>query len=91
MLSNKKAQIGETITWVVATLIIIFILVSSVYIAILLGKTKSIESFDSKKTEDVSLTELQTLQAYELNSENKIQIENWVNNLEKENEKIAED
>jgi hypothetical protein len=30
---NKKAQIGETITWVVATLIIIVVLVFSIFIA----------------------------------------------------------
>ena len=38
----KKAQVGDTITWVIATLIIIVILIISVYIAGLLGNLKTI-------------------------------------------------
>ena len=83
----KKAQIGETMTWLVATLIIVFILVSSVYVAVLLGKAKSLQSFDFKESSEDSFVELQTLKAYEINSENKILIGNWINNLEEENEK----
>jgi len=39
-IKNKKAQIGETMTWVFATLIIIAILIISIYLASLLANTK---------------------------------------------------
>ncbi len=43
MFNNKNAQIGETITWVVATLIIIVILAFSIFIAsFYLGGDKSV-------------------------------------------------
>ncbi len=37
---NQKGQIGETMTWVVATLVIIVILLLSVYAALILAKAK---------------------------------------------------
>jgi len=40
MLEYKKAQIGETMTWVVATLTIIVILIISIYITSALAITK---------------------------------------------------
>ena len=86
----KKAQIGETMTWVVATLIIVFVLVSSVYFAILLGKTKSL-SYSDKSSIEESFVEVEILKAYELNSENKIQIDEWINFGEKKNEEIVEE
>lgn len=44
LLNHKKSQIGETITWVVATLIIIVVLLISVYASSLLSKTKDFSS-----------------------------------------------
>ena len=38
----KKAQIGETMTWIIATIVIIAILIISIYISSLLGEAKSI-------------------------------------------------
>jgi hypothetical protein len=50
---NKKAQIGETITWVVATIIIIVVLVFSIFIAgIYFEKGKTLES-SSLESKDV--------------------------------------
>lgn len=42
-LKNKQAQIGETITWVVATIIIIVILIFSIFIAGFVGKDKEFQ------------------------------------------------
>lgn len=50
---NKKAQIGETITWVVATIIIIVVLVFSIFIAgIYFNKGKNLKS-SSFKSKDI--------------------------------------
>lgn len=54
---NKKAQIGETLTWIVATLIIIVILVFSIFITFFLGKTKNL----SKDNRGFSLGESEDL------------------------------
>jgi len=42
---NKKAQIGDTLTWIVATLIIFVILFFFIFGSSTLGKTKSITNF----------------------------------------------
>ena len=42
---NKKAQVGDTIIWLVATIIIFVILFFFVFGASILGKTKEIASF----------------------------------------------
>ncbi len=44
---NKKAQVGETATWLVATLIILVLLSLSLYASSALGKTKKVSSTDS--------------------------------------------
>jgi len=43
-LKNRKAQIGETISWIIATIIIIGILIVFIYISILISKTKIIQT-----------------------------------------------
>lgn len=42
MLDNKNAQIGETMTWVVATIVIVVILVLSIYITSVLAVSKKV-------------------------------------------------
>tara|TARA_Y100000310_G_C20501382_1_gene724172 strand:+ start:239 stop:688 length:450 start_codon:yes stop_codon:yes gene_type:complete len=46
LMNQKKGQIGETMTWIVATLIIVFVLLVSIYVSSLLSKTKNIGSDD---------------------------------------------
>jgi hypothetical protein len=46
MLNSKKAQTGETISWVVATLVIIGILVLFIYISTLMAKVKTVTIAD---------------------------------------------
>lgn len=41
---NKRAQTGETITWIVATIIIVVLLIFFIYISSLYGKAKKIGS-----------------------------------------------
>jgi hypothetical protein len=42
MLGHKRGQTGETITWVIATLVIIGILILFIYISTVMGKAKTI-------------------------------------------------
>ena len=46
LLNQKKGQIGETMTWVVATLIIVVILSISIYTSSIVSKTKILNSVD---------------------------------------------
>ena len=50
-IENKRAQIGETMTWVVATLIILAVIIISVVITstVFSGKEKNFESYDEEK------------------------------------------
>lgn len=45
LLDCKKGQVGETITWVIATVVIVVVLMFFVFGATALGATKSIGSF----------------------------------------------
>lgn len=40
-MNNKRAQVSETMTWIVATVIILIILLVSVYLSSLVGQSKS--------------------------------------------------
>ena len=57
MLDNKKAQIGETMTWVIATIVIIAVLIISIYAASLLANTKKTLSYQKEKRESDLLME----------------------------------
>jgi len=61
---NQKAQIGETVTWVVATIVIIVILSFSVFVAIPIGKSMK---FDSNRKSDLLATK--SLTSYLLTKE----------------------
>jgi len=85
MLNNKKAQIGESITWTAATLILIAILLIFIYASIILSGTKSFESPKEISSGDsVNWIEAKTILAYTLNDKNKMQIQEWIG--EKNNE-----
>lgn len=70
MFANKKAQIGETMTWIVATIVIVVILIISIYISSLLGETKNIVSYDDFDRENDLLMEKSVL-AYFLAGEDR--------------------
>lgn len=87
---NKKAQISEIMTWVVATLVILSILIIFIYASsILAQKTKVIKAKDLKidlgKEVDWIETKNTIASGFASQSERDI-IENWGGNKEKEDE-----
>ena len=64
---NKRAQVGETMTWIVATIVIIVILVISIYIAGVSDITNKIFSreFEIKGHNDLLVTK--SLTSYLIN------------------------
>lgn len=66
---NRRAQIGETLTWIVATLIIIILLTFFVYSSSLMGKAKKITLgdhflFSENKFQEQDLLLQQSVFAY---------------------------
>lgn len=71
-LKSKKGQIGETITWIVATVIIIVILIFSIFVASLLSKTKVLgKGFKSEDDGNRDLIGAKSLTAYLLTKNEK--------------------
>ncbi len=89
IVKNRKAQIGESISWVVATLIIIFVLLIFVYFSVILSKTKSLKLETKETSEDSSSNWIDTKTeiAYQINSANKNKIENWISQENEEQNK----
>ena len=84
---DKKAQVGGTLTWVVATIIIIFILLIGIFAASVLGKTKYLDlSFNEElKSSGGNWENLKNNMAFEKNSLNKEKIQKWLDNKTLEN------
>ena len=80
---KKKAQVGGTLTWFVATIIIIVILLIAIYAASILGKGKSVGDVDVKEItgeEEKDWEDVKNEVAFEKNSTNKERIQKWLNN-----------
>ncbi len=77
---NKKAQVSDALTWVVATLVIIFLIVSSIYVSSLMGKSKTVEKQKIVISEEDSIDWIQekTEFAFGINANNKDKIEIWI-------------
>ena len=78
MLNSKKAQIGETITWVFATLIIIGIVLIFIWISFLMSKSRFIGVGDVRTDlgkESEQLTTKTSIAEQLTNNENKSMIE----------------
>jgi len=77
---NKKAQIGTTIGWIVATIIIIGILLIFIYISLLMSKVKAITLRDlSSEGNKINILELKTSYAHHLaNNRNKEIIDDFI-------------
>lgn len=93
---NKKAQVGETLTWIVATLIIIGTLLIFIYVSIALAKSKSLGSGNIKNTidsqilnEDVDWIKSKNELAFFRKDDNRNRIERWLN--EKQAEETGEE
>lgn len=79
MLKNKKAQVGETITWIIATVVLIVILIVFIFISAALSKTKFLNVNIKANLEDkTDWIDMKTEIAYSINSENKNRIELWI-------------
>lgn len=87
---NKKAQVGETLTWIVATLVIIGTLLIFIYASIALAKVKSVNSGEVKtqikqiSTEDIDWIASKNQMAFSRNQENGNKIEVWINEKQTE-------
>ncbi|MCX6747046.1 MAG: hypothetical protein NTU63_02830 [Candidatus Pacearchaeota archaeon] len=70
---SKKAAVGATMSWIIATLVIIGILLIFIYVSILLSKTKAINIGNLKTdSKEYNTLELKTLFAHQLaNNKNK--------------------
>lgn len=78
---NKKAQLGETMTWVVATIVIIVTLVVFVYVSSLLKNVRNINLPDLKmdSDSDANWIEEKVLFSHSLDGgKNKEKIDNWI-------------
>lgn len=78
MLNYKKAQIGETITWVLATLIIIGAVLIFIWISFLMSKSRIIGVGDVRTDlgkESEQLTTKTSIAEQLTNNENKSMIE----------------
>ncbi|HKL23851.1 MAG TPA: hypothetical protein VJ912_00790 [Candidatus Nanoarchaeia archaeon] len=79
-IKNKKAQVGGTLTWFIATVIIVFILLIGVYAASILGKTKFFETDKTIEGDGDSVEKIKSELAFEKNNTNKDIIVKWLNN-----------
>jgi len=82
---NKKAQVGESITWIISTIVIIAILFIFIYLSVALAKTKSLEVKVKEGSGDsadwiTSKTQL----AYSINPNNKNKIQAWISQAGKD-------
>lgn len=78
----NKGQVGETMSWIIVTIIIVGILIISVYISSLMSKVKNINIGDLKfdSDEDFDLLQQKAFFAYQLSlDKNKEAIENILN------------
>lgn len=76
---GRKAQVGETMSWIIATLIIIGILIIFIYISVLMANVKKINLSDlqSDSKQEVNLLSEKTSFAYKLtNNKDKALIDN---------------
>jgi len=76
--SNNKGQVGETMSWVVATLIIIGILIAFIYISVLMADLKKISLADihTESEQGVDILSEKTVLAHTLaNNKDKQQID----------------
>lgn len=79
MLNNKKAQVGETITWVIATIVLIAILIVFIFTSLALSKLKLFKvHLKTDSAEGTDWIGAKTEMAYSLNSENKNRIQLWI-------------
>ena len=78
MYNTKKAQVSSGLVWIIATLIIIFIVVTFVYLSSVISKFKSI-TIKTNSYKSFNLISVKTSLALLRDSNNKNKIENFIN------------
>jgi biopolymer transport protein ExbD len=82
---NKRGQVGESITWVVATIILIIMLIIFIYASIALSKTKYLKPTIKTNSEDsFNWINSKTQIAYSINKDNKNKINEWISQEQKD-------
>ena len=80
---NKTAQLSDAMTWIVATLIIILILVIFIFASETITKYKSISSLnligDENSDDTIDIIKMKNSFAFEKNKNNQLKIEAWLN------------
>jgi hypothetical protein len=82
----NRGQVGSTTTWIVATLIIVFILLIFVAVSSIVAKAKDVESFgkdlfiDEESGEKIDWISRKTKFAFGIDSSNRDQINEWIEN-----------
>lgn len=76
---NKRGQVGESITWVIATIVVIVLLIIFIYASIVLSEFKSLKTSTKKiSTGSVDWISSKTQMAYSISSSNKNKIQTWI-------------
>jgi len=83
ILEDRRGQVGETMTWVVATIIIVVSLIAFIWITYAFLKAKSAVSFSKGvsfggKVVFIDCIHDKTNFAFELNGNGKSAIEDWI-------------
>jgi hypothetical protein len=89
LILNNKAQISQTLTWIVATIIIVGILMVSIALSLVLANAKKIAgqqagNVESRLEKNSLVLETKTSLAYELNNTNKREIETILERMNNE-------
>lgn len=85
MLKNKRAQLGETMTWVIATIIVVVTLIVFIYVSSLLKGIRDVKIPDLKldSNSDVNWIQSKISFAHSLDEDkNKEFIDNWIKEAE---------
>ncbi|MCX6750367.1 MAG: hypothetical protein NTZ83_02835 [Candidatus Pacearchaeota archaeon] len=76
---NKKGQVGESVTWIIATIVLIAILLIFIYISVALSKAKSLEvSLKEGSGDSADWINSKTQMAYSISASNKNKIQGWI-------------
>ena len=86
---SKKAQAGEAVTWIVATIVIIGILLIFTFISSVFAQENGMvvsfsRVFSNDELTNVDWVQTKTNLAFGLNSANKDFIENWIKEIKNE-------
>ncbi|VVB83465.1 Uncharacterised protein [uncultured archaeon] len=92
LISDKYGQTGETVAWIIATLIIVGILILSIVITVLMSKTKviSLEGVQTDLSQESKVLAEKTFLANELagnSNDERVKINKIINENDAQNNK----